>query len=301
MTHYKIIYFDYLSHHGILGQKWGKRNGPPYPLGVSDHSSSEKKAGWRKSLDRKKNSKSDKKSSFKLTDKQKKYIKVGLAVGATCLLAYGATKISSGAGINGGEVKKLLRLVKNRLDLHYKSGLNYIKGSHARKTDLKLCNKNWDPHGSSKGNCMNSVIAYTLRRLGFDVTALGGNGMSARDLDKVFKGSLNQSDILKFDRLNPEKQIKDWVLANVSDDKAIGYVGYDRPNSDTGGHVFAWEKNGDIILLRDTQSAGNSNTMLRIIRSLKDPSKVAEEFIISRLDNCAIDINEILKHVENIT
>lgn len=41
---------DYLAHHGILGQKWGTRNGPPYPLDGSDHSASEKKAGWRKSL-----------------------------------------------------------------------------------------------------------------------------------------------------------------------------------------------------------------------------------------------------------
>lgn len=40
-----------LYHHGIRGQKWGKRNGPPYPLGAGDHSASEKKAGWRKSLD----------------------------------------------------------------------------------------------------------------------------------------------------------------------------------------------------------------------------------------------------------
>ena len=35
---------DWLEHHGILGQKWGKENGPPYPLGSGDHSSSEKSA-----------------------------------------------------------------------------------------------------------------------------------------------------------------------------------------------------------------------------------------------------------------
>lgn len=34
----------YIAHHGIKGQKWGDRNGPPYPLEPSDHSSAEKKA-----------------------------------------------------------------------------------------------------------------------------------------------------------------------------------------------------------------------------------------------------------------
>ena len=43
---------DYLAHHGVLGQKWGRKNGPPYPLGASDHSAAEKKAGWEKSLDK---------------------------------------------------------------------------------------------------------------------------------------------------------------------------------------------------------------------------------------------------------
>ncbi len=34
----------YLAHHGIPGQKWGKKNGPPYPLDEKKYSSAEKKA-----------------------------------------------------------------------------------------------------------------------------------------------------------------------------------------------------------------------------------------------------------------
>lgn len=36
-------YSEFLEHHGVNGQKWGHKNGPPYPLAFSKHSAAEKK------------------------------------------------------------------------------------------------------------------------------------------------------------------------------------------------------------------------------------------------------------------
>ncbi|WP_130837532.1 hypothetical protein [Lachnoclostridium sp. Marseille-P6806] len=42
---------NYICHHGILGQKHGVLNGPPYPLGSGEHSSNEKKAARQAGID----------------------------------------------------------------------------------------------------------------------------------------------------------------------------------------------------------------------------------------------------------
>lgn len=38
----------YLKHHGIMGQEWGKRNGPPYPLRGGDYSKTELREIYKK-------------------------------------------------------------------------------------------------------------------------------------------------------------------------------------------------------------------------------------------------------------
>ena len=45
---------DELYHHGIEGQRWGKRNGPPYPLNSSARSFAERKASKKAAKDAKK-------------------------------------------------------------------------------------------------------------------------------------------------------------------------------------------------------------------------------------------------------
>lgn len=54
MTHDEFVYnlnqANELYHHGVKGQKWGKKNGPPYPLDESEYSAEEKFLSRKKKI-----------------------------------------------------------------------------------------------------------------------------------------------------------------------------------------------------------------------------------------------------------
>lgn len=72
---YKYYKPDYVEHHGIIGQKWGDRNGPPYPLSGSEHSAVVKSAN-------KKSAGSGRKLTWHQRRKAKKNLKKARAAAA---------------------------------------------------------------------------------------------------------------------------------------------------------------------------------------------------------------------------
>lgn len=69
---------DYLAHHGIPGQKWGKRNGPPYPLGSqgetkSHRSAEEKKLSKNRSISSEKSTRTSDGKKAHITNKGIEY------------------------------------------------------------------------------------------------------------------------------------------------------------------------------------------------------------------------------------
>ncbi len=187
-----------LTHHGIKGQKWGQRNGPPYPLGASDHSSAEKKAGtkgWSKEAkqENKKTAAKENNSSEQITTKTKKNesvntnAKKGLStkqkvlIGATALVAAYAAY----AFVNSGGATRLIQKGKMFVETGKTDGIpwKYNDKLASRSMDADEIFKNvvdpinpGFPKKGSVSNCMRCSFAYELRRRGYDVEATLSNG-----------------------------------------------------------------------------------------------------------------------------
>lgn len=217
---------EYLAHHGIQGQKWGVRHGPPYPLGPGDYSKAEVKAvkaerakgndiytkshyakatgGTPDQTNYKVNKDSNKSKETKEPrdhSKLKTAAKIGLGVGAAAAVGYGAYVLYSR--------KQYLNYIKDeentfRLNSAMEWGPSSMQnlgmvpkltGSNNTYNNVKLVNPGFkgyefdnDPRSN---NCALCSVALAMREKGFDVVAdQTANGVITQHfLPKWFDGA----------------------------------------------------------------------------------------------------------------
>lgn len=291
----------YLYHHGILGQRWGKRNGPPYPLGASDHSASEKKAGWKKSLDKgsEKSYNSDKENSEKIgkavfnTYKSRKPEQLNRF---TKLGKNRAKEILSGDADDifkrdeKAEVVDTANEVKNVID----SGFSRLVNSETLEETMRNTNPlRGKPEG--RNNCTVCGISACLRMMGYDVKAKG-TGREMQNLLGIVEECFDnfkkiEGSAVKFGRSRNDAA---EMLLKRFGKNAYGVVNIQWKGS--GGHTFNWKIENSIVSFFDAQNNWDDSIVSSRFWGLIDPQGA---FQAARLDTATIkDADALKKYVE---
>lgn len=272
----------YLVHHGIKGQSWGERNGPPYPLNSEQHSQKEKRSGssgWTNKA----------KKDFKLSDKQKKAIKITSGIVIAAVATYGGYKVITspyGEKITSEILSKIGNTpVKNVGGGYLENSLSFSKLAKPETITEAVKKSNPNPFDPRKSiydnrnkamNCGNSVLANELRMRGYDVIARDNTiGLTISSMGEFFDNidsksiiqpnmpNMNAktiSDLLPNKLINKsnavQKSLKTSIVDSIEDNYARGclYV----PTSQ-GSHWITWEKTGKTVKFYNPQ---NSNYKL---------------------------------------
>lgn len=134
---------DFLVHHGIKGQRWGKRNGPPYPLSDTEHN---KVVGRKYNVH---NNQGD--------------------------LAFMLARMAADQIHDHGLKKRQTKLEEKLKDetIKRKNGLRVKDREYTEKEDLKKSNPTYNAFigNANKKNCVFCGLVYEMRRRGYDVEA----------------------------------------------------------------------------------------------------------------------------------
>lgn len=252
-----------IYHHGVLGQKWGDKNGPPYPLTPFNHSKREKKRGWKKSLSKyKKRVQSSKDRDKRILKKGQEFQRIGGAnekdQGRTYVsylkedndayMGYGIAHL-----LGGGDTKILMKSIKDIniadskstfdtfLDIYRDTSLTdlvnavnpEIKNSKGEVTRKSKITRNVDlrTFRDALDSDKNLKIAYNKFQRGL----MNRNDVSAAYFKKLenlgFDAMVDLNDITSakdpliiFDRSKNLKVIKETSINSLSDKERATYI-----------------------------------------------------------------------------
>ncbi len=289
-------YRNYLRHHGIKGQQWGVKHGPPYPLDTKTH---------------------------KRVVKGKEKVRQG------DLLLWAAAKVVEtgvNAAVDAGKKKQMKKIIEERSNEEYKidekTGLRLKNREYTMEEDAKACNPLYSKIGlgrSANCNCGNCSFALEARRRGFDVIAkLNSKGISgAYEMQKIFPtAKLTLVDPYNMysisDKGSPIKKVNvlgrlaaDWNPFNAkkmatqfdkiaSQNNSRGILMIDWTASYKGGHACTYYVDNNQVYICDPQSG-------KILKANKKYLSKANAILAYRTDNIPnseVNFDELKRFIE---
>lgn len=255
-----------LYHYGVKGMKWGIRR---------DRDKKSRKQSKRTSED-------ESQSGLHLTDKQKRAIKIGLAVAGVALATYGAYKL-------GAFDKKTISSGQSFVDNTVKPAVKKAKlGIPKNKEELSslLSEVNPSRYGT---NCRSCTLASILRFRGINAESVD---LPRGSFSDVVKASFRNARVAEM--YSPNRQrVNNYILKKFPEGSYGGIAAnIVSPSGVTHGHAFNWRVKDGLVEFFDGQSG------------LTDVSKYLDHLgqdapaEIARLDNLEIIEEGIKKYVK---
>lgn len=305
-----------LYHHGIKGQKWGQRNYQNPDGSYTAKGQAENNGHGRYSTAKNIKEKVSNKWNG-LTDKQKKYIKIGLAVAGTALATYGAYKIYQ----NSNQLSAYKNLGKKNVEFIRQSGkFDYLSDVQGLELDsnfeltssnISHCAANVNPSGSNT-NCGSVSSAVLLNAMGGDYKALaevpehmripGGKGYDPKKLIECFDGAKWSDRITSFSNSRKEvsQKLESALLSQGNGAKGIFYTESIVGRPSRPGHYFTYIILDNKVHVLEGQPKGAQvsgidfhNNFYEDIGKLFDLQDGNKGVFFARLDNCPVLENRL--------
>lgn len=243
---YKVVTTSELYHHGIKGQKWGIKNGPPYPLNASDKSASEK----RLSSNKKTNKVSKLDNSIKgWDDLDQDTQDVILSFSALTITALTSKLLNKAVNkLASKQCDKELKNLYNNRDIEKLENIPKLKTKMSTEENMKKVNPDYPGPGTTT-NCMLCTTAMAMREKGYDVQAnktLNTNGFFTENIDKIWSSEGS------FKKINTRRS--KGIISTLEKESDGSYGNLTVFWKLGGGHSVFWKKEGSEVVIYDTQS-----------------------------------------------
>jgi len=283
-----------LMHHGIVGQKWGKKNGPPYPLDQKTHDRVVKTGLG------------DKHSDTETHKYSKDHGKISKEVAMAALHLLALDPINTATYARAAIAKKKevkYEAEREKLPVDPETGLHLKDHEYSEKDDIARVNPGFnDLNADSKTNCQACTATYEMRKRGYDVTAMRSTtGLYDDEVGRWFKkakidsvpGGINSTKPYSYDEWKEAKKSDRKVFSANAIQQMLGYGEGARGmlnvvwRSMYGmGHSVYFEVKNSKVRIIDAQSGA----------IFEEPTKFLNRAcgaLTVRLDNLAIDPENI--------